>query len=145
MLEKSHVKLRPLHRLWRLAAPTLQQHQQHQHQKKRPNMDWALLQPDRRAQVSFTPDQVIAAIKRAKASKAMGPDHISPIMLKHLGNIGILFLTNLYNNILLQSIVPPMWKVGRIIPLLNQANQKTRAPPSDQYLFSPRLQRSWRG
>ena len=83
-------------------------------------MDWALLQPDRRAaaQVSFTPDQVIAAIKRAKASKAMGPDHISPIMLKHLGNIGILFLTNLYNNILLQSIVPPMWKVGRIIPLL---------------------------
>ena len=33
-------------------------------------------------QVSITPDQVIADIKQAKASKAMGPDYISPIMLK---------------------------------------------------------------
>ena len=33
-------------------------------------------------QVSITPNQVIADIKQAKASKAMGPDYISPIMLK---------------------------------------------------------------
>lgn len=39
-------------------------------------------------------------------------------MLKQLGNFGILYLTHLYNIILRQSIVPPFWKVGRIIPLL---------------------------
>ena len=34
------------------------------------------------------------AIKKSKSSKALGPDDISPIMLKRLGPSGISFLSN---------------------------------------------------
>ena len=39
-------------------------------------------------------------------------------MLKHLGENGIIFLTNIFNCSINQSIIPPMWKIGRIISLL---------------------------
>ena len=72
----------------------------------------------RDSEVTFTVEQTWKAIKKAKSSKAIGPDGLSPIMLKHLGPRGLGYLTNLYNNVLKQSIIPPLWKVGRIIPLL---------------------------
>ena len=68
--------------------------------------------------VFITPEQTLRAIKKAKNSKAMGPDNISPVMLKHLGDDGINFLTNIFNCSVNQSTIPPMWKIGRIIPLL---------------------------
>ena len=71
-------------------------------------------------EIVFTADQTRKAIKKAKNSKAMGPDHISPIMMKHIGENGINFLTNIFNCSVNQSIVPPIWKIGRIIPLLKQ-------------------------
>lgn len=37
------------------------------------------------------------AIKESKSLKAVGPDNLSPIMLKHLGKIGISFLTDIFN------------------------------------------------
>lgn len=69
-------------------------------------------------EVVFTTEQTCKAIKKAKNSKAMGPDNISPIMLKHIGQNGIKFLTNIFNCSVNQAIVPPLWKVGRVIPLL---------------------------
>ena len=48
--------------------------------------------------INITMTQTSEAIKQTKSSKALGPDEISPIMLKHLGPYGIKFLTELYNN-----------------------------------------------
>jgi len=68
--------------------------------------------------ILITTDQVVKAIKKAKNSKALGPDNISPIMLKHIGQNGIMFLTEIYNNSVNTAIIPSLWKTGRIIPLL---------------------------
>ena len=66
----------------------------------------------------FHAGQVSKAIKNTKNSKAIGPDGISPVMLKHLGPIAIEYLTKLFNDVLQTAIIPPLWKTGRIIPLL---------------------------
>ena len=69
-------------------------------------------------EVNITEKQVQEAIDKSKNSKALGPDDISPIMLKHLGPKGIHFLTEIYNNCVNTSTIPSLWKTGRIIPLL---------------------------
>ena len=83
-------------------------------------------------EVVITPAQTRKAIKKCKNSKALGPDEISPIMLKHLGPNGINFLTNLFNNSISQAIIPPLWKVGRIIPLL-----KPKKPADEGTSYRP--------
>ena len=62
--------------------------------------------------------QIIAALKKTKNSKALGPDNLSPLMLKKIGPNAINYLANLFNNVVAQAIIPPKWKVGRIIPIL---------------------------
>ena len=73
--------------------------------------------PDEPPSFHINAGQVSESIKSAKNSKAIGPDGISPIMLKNLGPIAINFITKLFNDILLTAIIPPLWKTGRIIPL----------------------------
>ena len=68
--------------------------------------------------VVITVEQTAASIKKSKNSKAIGPDGLSPIMLKHLGHNAIGFLTNIYNKCLITSTIPSVWKTGRIIPIL---------------------------
>ena len=82
--------------------------------------------------VNITNAQTEKALKNSKNSKALGPDNISPIMLKHIGTHGINYLTNLYNNVINESIIPPIWKVGRIIPLL-----KPGKPADDGKSYRP--------
>ena len=67
--------------------------------------------------MEFDPVTVAEAIKATKASKAMGPDGISPIMLKNLGVCAIKYLTGVINCSISKVLIPPIWKVGRIIPL----------------------------
>ena len=50
--------------------------------------------------------QVRKAIKKSKNSKTVGPDELSPIMLKHIGDHGISYLANIYNNLLKSSTIP---------------------------------------
>ena len=68
--------------------------------------------------INITEAQTREAIKASKNSKALGPDEISPIMLKHLGPNGIRYLTKIYNNSVNTATIPAIWKTGRIIPLL---------------------------
>ena len=79
-------------------------------------------------EVSITTDMTEKAIKKAKNSKAMGPDNISPVMMKHLGPKAISYLTNIFNNVVNQATLPPMWKVGRIIPLLKPKKPADEGP-----------------
>ena len=68
--------------------------------------------------VSITPAQTASALHQTRPSKAIGPDGLSPIMLKHLGPKGIIFVTAVFNSALRSLQVPGLWKVARIIPLL---------------------------
>ena len=76
--------------------------------------------------INITTEQVQEAIKKSKNSKALGPDKISAVMLKHVGPHGISYLTNIFNHSLNQGIIPALWKTGRIIPILKPGK------PSDQ-------------
>lgn len=65
----------------------------------------------------LTSNDLCVAIKSIKPSKAMGPDEISPVMIKHLGPHAIHFLTKLLNLSLQTLIIPNVWKTARIIPI----------------------------
>lgn len=65
----------------------------------------------------FTIEDVTRAIQNSKTSKALGPDGIAPIMLKHLGPIATNYITELVNTSMRTMQIPNIWKVGRIIPL----------------------------
>lgn len=66
----------------------------------------------------FTVNQVAEAIREIKPSKALGPDEIAPIMLKNIGNAATSYLTDLLNLSVKSQVIPNIWKVGRIIPIL---------------------------
>ena len=66
----------------------------------------------------ITVEQTQDAMKRAKASKAIGPDGIATVHLKHLGPYGIKYLTSIYNLSMKTSTIPDIWKTSTIIPLL---------------------------
>ena len=66
----------------------------------------------------ITEKQTSDAIKSSKNSKAIGPDGISPVMMKHLGTNAIKFLTKVYNRTINTATIPILWKTGKIIPLL---------------------------
>ena len=78
--------------------------------------------------VKFTPAQTSAAIKKSKSSKALGPDGLSPIMLKNIGPKAINYLTNIFNLCLEQSVIPNIWKTGKIIPLLKPGKSADKGP-----------------
>ena len=82
--------------------------------------------------IIFTPAETREAIRKSKNSKALGPDGISPVMLKNLGPKGIEFLTNIYNFSVNNSMIPSIWKTGRIIPLL-----KPGKPPEEGTSLRP--------
>ena len=83
-------------------------------------------------QHAHTDDETKEAIKKSKASKAIGPDNITNLHLKHLGNKGISFLTKIFNLSLNSSKIPAIWKQSIIFPLL-----KPGKDPSDSKSYRP--------
>jgi len=67
----------------------------------------------------FMSKQTWDAIKAAKASKAIVPDSMLNIHLKHLGLNGILFLTEPFNMSLRRMKIPYIW-LSSIVPLLKR-------------------------
>ena len=65
----------------------------------------------------FSSTQTKDAIKKAKTSKALGPDGISNLHLKHLGPAGIQYLTHILNLSTATCEIPTIWKCSTVIPL----------------------------
>ena len=65
----------------------------------------------------FSPDSVAAAIKSSRNSTAEGPDQITMLHLKHLGQAGITFLCKIFNNSVRTSSIPAIWKRAIIVPI----------------------------
>ena len=81
---------------------------------------------------SFTTEQTTAAVKKLKASKALGPDKISNLHLKHLGPLALGYLTKIFNLSLATSQIPDIWKSSTIIPLL-----KPNKPAEESSSYRP--------
>lgn len=80
-----------------------------------------------KGEMTFTEDEVTKAIKETKSSKALGPDDLAPIFLKHLGPCGIRYITAVINHSIASTKIPALWKVGRIIPLLKPGKPADKA------------------
>ena len=74
--------------------------------------------------VSFTSKQTRAAIKQAKASKAIGPDKISNLHLKHLRKEAIGYLMEIFNLSIKTSQIPQICKCLVIIPMLKPGKDR---------------------
>ncbi|XP_058982740.1 probable RNA-directed DNA polymerase from transposon BS isoform X1 [Musca domestica] len=74
----------------------------------------------------FTMGDVANVIRNAKSSKALGPDGISMVMLKQLDTPGVEYLTKVLNLSLATHIVPEIWKMGRVVPLLKPGKDASK-------------------
>ena len=67
--------------------------------------------------IQLTTQQVQEAIKNSKDTNSTGPDKINIRHLKHLGPLGLTFLTQIYTLALNTNIIPHTWKLANIIPI----------------------------
>ena len=99
----------------------------------------------------FTDHETLKAIKRSKASKAVGPDSISNLHLKNLGPAGIAYLTKTFNLSAATAKIPQIWKnsivvkPGKAAKLSNSSRPVSLLCPSIkifEWLLLPTLQDS---
>lgn len=66
----------------------------------------------------FTKNEVLAVIKNLKPKKAPGYDLITDRLLKELPDVGIVYLTHLFNATLRLNFYPPQWKMAKVVMIL---------------------------
>ena len=66
----------------------------------------------------FTVELTAKAVGGAKNSTAVGPDGLATPHIKHLGPLGLSYLTNLFNLSVANNDIPQVWKQANIIPIL---------------------------
>ena len=67
--------------------------------------------------ITLTTTQVQEAIKQSKNNNSKGPDKLNIRHLKHLGPLGLAFLTSLLKTALNTNIIPHIWKMANIVPI----------------------------
>ena len=65
--------------------------------------------------IALTTTQVQEAIKHSKNNNSQGPDKLITINLKHIGPIGLAFLTSMFKTALNNNIIPHIWKLANIV------------------------------
>ena len=65
----------------------------------------------------FSSSDTVDAIKASKNSTAAGPNGITMLHLKHLGPLGIRYLTHLFNLSVRAADIPAIWKSALVIPI----------------------------
>ena len=66
----------------------------------------------------LTTSEISAAIRNSKNNNSTGPDGIRIRHLKHIGPLGLTYLTNTFNLALNTNTIPHMWKLANIFPIL---------------------------
>ena len=76
--------------------------------------------------ITFTTSQVQEAIKQSKNNNSQGPDKLNIRHLKHIGLLGLAFLTSMFKTALNNNIIPHTWKLANIghIPKPNKDTDK---------------------
>ena len=65
----------------------------------------------------FSESDVVDAIRATKNLSAAGPNGLTPLHLKHLGPLGISFLTRLFNLSVQAADIPSIWKSAHVLPV----------------------------
>ena len=76
--------------------------------------------------ITLTTTQVQDAIKQSKHNNSQGPDKLNIRHLKHIGPLGLAFLTRMFKTALNKNIIPHTWKLANIfsIPKPNKDTDK---------------------
>ena len=67
--------------------------------------------------ITLTTSQVQEAIKQSKNNNSQGPDKLNIRHLKHIGPLGLAFLTSMFKTALNKNIIPHTWKFANIVPI----------------------------
>ena len=67
--------------------------------------------------ITLTTSQVQETIKQSKNNNSQGPDKLNIRHLKHIGPLGLAFLTSMFKTALNKSIIPHTWKLANIVPI----------------------------
>ena len=67
--------------------------------------------------ITLTTSQVQEAIKQSKNNNSQGPDKLNFRHLKHIGPLGLAFLTSMFKTALNKNIIPHTWKLANIVPI----------------------------
>ena len=67
--------------------------------------------------LTLTTSRVQEAIKRSKNNNSQGPDKLNIRHLKHMGPLGLAFLTSMFKTALNKNIIPHTWKLANIVPI----------------------------
>ena len=70
-----------------------------------------------RYNITLTTSQVQEAIKQSKNNNSQGPDKLNIRHLKHIGPLGLAFLTSMFKTALNKNIIPHTWKLANIVPI----------------------------
>ena len=76
----------------------------------------------------FTTHAVQEAIRLSGSSRAVGPDGLTIHHLKHLGPLGIQYLTLLFNLSYQHADIPPIWKSATIVPVRKPGKPSSSGP-----------------
>ena len=83
---------------------------------------------------TLTTSQVQEAIKQSKNNNSQCPDKLNIRHLKHIGPLGLAFLTSMFKIALNKNIIPHTWKLANIVPIKKTLkNTQTRAPHTGPY------------
>ena len=66
--------------------------------------------------ITLTTSQVQEAIKQSKYNKLQGPDKLNSRHRKHIGPLGLAFLTSMLKTALDTNIILHIWKLANIVP-----------------------------
>ena len=67
--------------------------------------------------ITLTTSQVQEAIKQNINNNSQGPDILNIRHLKHMGPLGLAFLTSMFKTALNKNIIPHTWKLANIVPI----------------------------
>ena len=67
--------------------------------------------------ITLTTSHVQEAIKQSKNNNSQGPDKLNIRHLKHIGPLGLAFLTSMFKTALNKNIIPHTWKLANIVPI----------------------------
>ena len=76
----------------------------------------------------ITTMEVERVLQNTKPSKALGPDELPPLMLKHLGPKAHSYIAGMFQTSLNTEVIPSIWKTAGIIPLLKPGKPPRLAP-----------------
>ncbi len=81
------------------------------------NTDYKVIEKNVNYTRRITSSEVKEALKRMKVGKACGPDGILIEVWKCLGDMGVAWLTKLFNKIINSKKIPDEWRKSFLVPI----------------------------